>query len=66
MPEFEKDFVLRQAKGLAEGLSQFLTQKSVDDIVYVNKEDAEGQQLSNMPNNVLNDYLEDKHVIQNK
>ena len=33
MAEFEKDFMLRQAKDLAKGLGSFLEQESIDEIL---------------------------------
>lgn len=41
MPEFEKDFVLRQAKDLAKSLGGFLTQDSIDEILQMDEKEAD-------------------------
>lgn len=33
MAEYEKDFIMRQAKDLAKGLGNFLEQESIDQII---------------------------------
>lgn len=37
MAEYEKDFIMRQSKDLAKGLSQFLEQDSIDQILDVDQ-----------------------------
>jgi hypothetical protein len=43
MPEFEKDFILRQTKELAKGLGKFLEQDSVDEILQYEQETSQSK-----------------------
>lgn len=48
MAEFEKDFMLRQAKDLAKGLSSFLSKDSVDEILHLDQQDARKNRLKEL------------------
>lgn len=53
MPEFEKDFVLRQAKNLAKSLGGFLSQESIDEILQVDEQNGEQQKLDELTEDEL-------------
>ncbi|GCF95917.1 hypothetical protein NRIC_38080 [Enterococcus florum] len=40
MTEYEKDFIMRQAKDLAKGLGNFLEQESIDQIIDVGQDSS--------------------------
>lgn len=46
MAEFEKDFMLRQARDLAKGLGSFLEQESIDEILKMDQASNQEQKLS--------------------
>lgn len=43
MAEFEKDFMLRQAKDLAKGLGAFLEKDSIDEILQLDQQDEKNK-----------------------
>ncbi|MGM0212906.1 hypothetical protein [Enterococcus sp. AZ109] len=60
MAEYEKDFVMRQAKDLAKGLSQFLEQDAIDQILDVNQESTQKKQLDKFIENELERIKKDE------
>lgn len=64
MAEFEKDFVVRQAKDLAKSLGGFLTQDTVDEILQTNEQDKHQQQLNSFIENEIKKFEEEDIEIE--
>ncbi len=60
MAEYEKDFLMRQAKDIAKGLSQFLEQDAIDQILDVDQESTQKQQLDKFIENELEQVKKDE------
>lgn len=63
MAEYEKDFIMRQSKDLAKGLSKFLEQDSIDQILDVDQNDNKVN-LDKSIENELERFKRDQEVIK--
>ena len=63
MAEYEKDFIMRQSKDLAKGLSQFLEQDSIDQILDVDQKHNKVN-LDKFIENELERFKRDQEAIK--
>ncbi|MDT2599789.1 hypothetical protein P7D85_08390 [Enterococcus hulanensis] len=63
MAEYEKDFIMRQSKNLAKGLSQFLEQDSIDQILDVDQKHNKVN-LDKFIENELERFKRDQEAIK--
>lgn len=69
MAEYEKDFIMRQAKDLAKGLGNFLEQESIDQIIDLGQESSmqnrQKVQLDGFIENELEQFKKERKTIKN-